>query len=82
MAGRLQRGLGGHAVPGVRSASSIHVVGVLVYDLLIVGGRVVDPSQGLDRRSDIAIRDGYPKKEGGCASNAIVSCRALAKCCN
>ena len=58
MAGRLQRGLGVHAAPRVRSASSIHVVGVLVYDLLIVGGRVVDPSQGLDRRSDIAVRDG------------------------
>ena len=30
----------------------------MMYDVLLKGGRVVDPSQGINRVKDVAVRDG------------------------
>ena len=34
------------------------------YDLVLRGGRVVDPSQGIDRLADVAFRDGRVAEVG------------------
>src|SRR5882724_11045820 len=64
IAGRLYQGLRTRMPTGYQPmtpssrGSAMDVVQSLPYDLVLRGGRVIDPAQGLDGVLDIGVRDG------------------------
>src|SRR3954454_14145078 len=56
---------GGFAKQGHAPADNLHVPGdIMAFDLILKGGRVIDPSQNIDRVADVAFSGGKVAKVG------------------